>query len=118
MPRGYAPVRKGTPEKLTVALCFAHSKLFQRFDALQQSIQVTTIPTKSLLGYCREGCLVSLGFRLKRLDQIIEILRHGVLRCPDAETLLAAFGSPGERIPIPCTPSTRTYHERHGQAHI
>jgi len=50
MPRGYAPVRKGTPEKLTVALCFAHSKLFQRFDALQQSIQVTAIVTKSRLG--------------------------------------------------------------------
>jgi hypothetical protein len=48
MPRGYAAVRKGTPQKLAVPLYFAHSKLFQRFDALQQTLQVTTIATKSL----------------------------------------------------------------------
>ena len=55
---------------------------------------------------------MSLGFRLKRLDQIVEILRHGVLRCPDAETLIAAFGSVGERIPLPCTQAPHTYHKR------
>ena len=54
---------------------------------------------------------MSLGFRLKRLYQIIEILRHGVLRLPGAETLHAVFGSVGAPMKRPCTPSTRTYQE-------
>ena len=34
----------------------------------------------------------------------------GFSGAPDAETDLAAFGSVGERIPLPCTQATHTYH--------
>jgi len=33
-------------------------------------------------GVILEECLVFLGFCLKRLDEIVKILRHGVLRAP------------------------------------
>jgi hypothetical protein len=92
-----AIVRKRAAKKLPVAFSFAQLELFQGFDALMQSIQVTTIPTKAAggwRGFILEGCcFVLLGFCLKRLDQVVEILRHEVSGAPNPETLLVAFGS-------------------------
>jgi hypothetical protein len=68
-----------------VSLCFTHLKLPESFDALQQPIQVTGIAMKAAArwrGLLLEGSFVFLGFSLKRLDEVIEILRHEVHRCP------------------------------------
>jgi len=76
-------------------------KLLESFDALQQPIQVTSIAMKAAArwrGQLLEGSLVFLGFSLKRLDEVVEILRHEVLPCPEAETLFVAFGSVRDRM--------------------
>ena len=96
-------VRKRAAQKLPVAFSFAHLELFQGFDALQQSIQVTTIPTKAAGGWrclILEDCFVFLGFCLKGLDQVVEILRHGVLRCPPGNASRSVRFRPGSDEPV------------------
>jgi hypothetical protein len=46
-----AIVRKRAAKELPVAFGFAQLEVFQSFDALQQSIQVTTIPAKAAGGW-------------------------------------------------------------------
>ena len=80
---------------------FTHLKLSQSFDALQQPIQVTSIAMKAAACWRRllfEGNLVFVGFSLKGLDEVVEILRHWVLRWPEAKTLFVAFGSVLDRM--------------------
>jgi hypothetical protein len=74
---------------VAVALSFIYLELLERFDALQQSIQVTSIARKAAPGWhpLLKGRLVFPGFCLKRLDEVVKILRHGVLRCPCHENV-------------------------------
>ena len=61
MPGRYAStaIRNGAAHYLTVPFSFAHLKLFQRFDALQKTTQVTIIPPKGPAG--RRGMILERG---------------------------------------------------------